>query len=632
VLRLTVLASSLIFLGAFSIGCPGGSGEGEGEGEGAAAGEGEGAAAGEGEGAAAGEGEGAAAGEGEGAAAGEGEGAAAGEGEGEGAAAGEGEGEGAAAGEGEGEGAAVEICDNLLDDDANGAIDCADPACAADPACVPGAGLTGAPCTTNNDCASAIGQPLCLTDALGFPGGVCSSGCDPTAANDCTGDGQCAATLSLSAGNGTCLDTCTNDNDCASGYHCADLGDVEATVQPGIPSTGFNSCIPIPDCGNGTIEFPEGCDGNNIPFTCAELNVGATGALGCNAAGDPNGECQLNIGTCADLCGDGILGQTEECDGTNFNGDTCAQEGFTAGTLGCDPQGCFVTTDGCTAACGDGVVDFATGEQCDGTDFDGETCEDFGLITPAAGGGLTCTDACQTVDTSGCDPAVCGDGIQSLGEECDDGNSVSGDGCSATCTVEECDAAAALAVGTVTGDTTGGGTFLQSFCTSDNSTPSQAFTFTNGSQNPGTLTVTLTSNGDQVVEIRSVCADDESLQDCSSFESGTFANASLQPGQSVTVLVEDNTSTASGAFTIDVAFAEAVCGDGNIVAPEQCDGVNLGGATCEDLGLVTPAGGGGLACDGSCAFDTSGCDQVVVPPEWTCDPTFFSANDGCDCG
>jgi len=31
---------------------------------------------------------------------------------------------------------------------------------------------------------------------------------------------------------------------------------------------------------------------------------------------------------------------------------------------------------------------------------------------------------------------VCGDGIVSLGEECDDGNFVSGDGCSAVCEVE----------------------------------------------------------------------------------------------------------------------------------------------------------------------------------------------------
>jgi cysteine-rich repeat protein len=34
--------------------------------------------------------------------------------------------------------------------------------------------------------------------------------------------------------------------------------------------------------------------------------------------------------------------------------------------------------------------------------------------------------------------AVCGDGIVDIGEECDDGNTVDGDGCSSTCVLEEC--------------------------------------------------------------------------------------------------------------------------------------------------------------------------------------------------
>jgi cysteine-rich repeat protein len=34
--------------------------------------------------------------------------------------------------------------------------------------------------------------------------------------------------------------------------------------------------------------------------------------------------------------------------------------------------------------------------------------------------------------------AVCGDGILDVGEECDDGNTVSGDGCSSVCVIEFC--------------------------------------------------------------------------------------------------------------------------------------------------------------------------------------------------
>lgn len=45
------------------------------------------------------------------------------------------------------------------------------------------------------------------------------------------------------------------------------------------------------------------------------------------------------------------------------------------------------------------------------------------------------------------------------------------------------------------------------------------------------------------------------------------------------------------------------CGDGTIVEPEQCDGVDLGGRDCTALGFA----GGELGCSGECALDTSGC-------------------------
>ncbi len=72
---------------------------------------------------------------------------------------------------------------------------------------------------------------------------------------------------------------------------------------------------------------------------------------------------------------------------------------------------------GSTHECGDGVLD--TGEQCD----DGNT---------ASGDG--CSSVCKLESSSG---GVCGDGtIQVATEQCDDGNTVSGDGCSATCQTE----------------------------------------------------------------------------------------------------------------------------------------------------------------------------------------------------
>jgi hypothetical protein len=51
----------------------------------------------------------------------------------------------------------------------------------------------------------------------------------------------------------------------------------------------------------------------------------------------------------------------------------------------------------------------------------------------------------------------------------------------------------------------------------------------------------------------------------------------------------------------------AACGDGVREGAEACDGADLGGQDCVSIGLAS----GTLACDGSCAFDTTGC---VGPP------------------
>src|SRR5262245_1623991 len=68
-----------------------------------------------------------------------------------------------------------------------------------------------------------------------------------------------------------------------------------------------------------------------------------------------------------------------------------------------------------TPVCGNGVVD--PGEECD----DGNTT-----------GGDGCSSEC-TNETPG---AHCGDGHIDPGEECDDGNPDDGDGCSSTCKKE----------------------------------------------------------------------------------------------------------------------------------------------------------------------------------------------------
>ena len=70
-----------------------------------------------------------------------------------------------------------------------------------------------------------------------------------------------------------------------------------------------------------------------------------------------------------------------------------------------------------SCSCGDGTVSPGVGEQCDdGNTLDGDGCSS------------TCTLE-----------IVCGDGVVEGAEQCDDGNTDGGDGCSSACTVTACD-------------------------------------------------------------------------------------------------------------------------------------------------------------------------------------------------
>ena len=66
------------------------------------------------------------------------------------------------------------------------------------------------------------------------------------------------------------------------------------------------------------------------------------------------------------------------------------------------------------------------------------------------------------------------------------------------------------------------------------------------------------------------------------------------------------------------------CGNGTIEGNEQCDGGDLGGATCTSLGY---SGGGTLACTAACVFDTSGC---TCGPASTCGNGIKDGNEQCD--
>lgn len=99
-------------------------------------------------------------------------------------------------------------------------------------------------------------------------------------------------------------------------------------------------------------------------------------------------------------CGDGIIDEGEQCDGSNLVDQTCELQGFDFGTLLCSDTCQFVTSQ-CVRRCGNGEID--PGEACDGA-IGPLACSSFGV--------KTCTAACE-IDERTCvsSPFASGPGL-----------------------------------------------------------------------------------------------------------------------------------------------------------------------------------------------------------------------------
>lgn len=160
-------------------------------------------------------------------------------------------------------------------------------------------------------------------------------------------------------------------------------------------------------CGAASICSPDGtrCVAPGVVYACEDKSEGDA----CSLVG-------LDVGTCTGQlcvtsgCGNGVVepGSNEICDdGNRFAGDGCSAD--------CKS----------TELCGDGIVDPYKLEQCD--------CGNEPNNLPLGCTGVN-SDAPNAQCRSGCTPSRCGDGITDAPTEgCDDGNTVSGDGCAADC-------------------------------------------------------------------------------------------------------------------------------------------------------------------------------------------------------
>lgn len=243
----------------------------------------------------------------------------------------------------------------------------------------------------------------CLSEDPGF---IC-----PTPGEDCEftnycGDGRVTPPETCDDLNNTDGDGCTSTCGVELGYAC--------------PTPGM-ACIWAVACGDGLVGPGEFCDDNN-----------AEDGDGCSATCqlEPGYTCEIAGARCTDICGDLVVAGRETCDDGNMAaGDGCSP--------GCQIEPVFLDTTTnsmvgwtcaeaggpCTASiCGDSMLQ---GEPCDdGNNSDlGDGCSPGCRLEP------DCTAEDGTCVSS------CGDGLILAGdaEECDDGNSRDGDGCSADC-------------------------------------------------------------------------------------------------------------------------------------------------------------------------------------------------------
>ena len=165
-------------------------------------------------------------------------------------------------------------------------------------------------------------------------------------------------------------------------------GCVEAPVDPGqCPAVGATTAVGTETTGSGaSTDETTSVTGGT---TTLDLDSSTSAQDGTDTAAPPP----------AMECGNGIREGNEVCDGSDFGGVSCADFGGN-GALSCNPD-CTLNPSQCGGpdTCGNGVVE--PPEQCDGDELDGMTCADVARSFPD--GELSCSD-CSFNTTQCCIP------------------------------------------------------------------------------------------------------------------------------------------------------------------------------------------------------------------------------------
>ncbi len=140
----------------------------------------------------------------------------------------------------------------------------------------------------------------------------------------------------------------------------------------------------------------------------------------------------------------------------------------------------------------------------------------------------------------------------------------------------------------------------------------------NISSNALNFNVDFNSCGNNIIEYsQSEQCDGNQLPalDCTDFGYGASDSCIFDCTNSCTLLVCDanneNCQPLDSLFCGNDQIDTTYDNEGNVVASEECDGPDLGGATCNSQGFSS----GDLSCSNQCVFDTSQCSNEQILPQ-----------------
>ena len=272
--------------------------------------------------------------------------------------------------------------------------------------------------------------------------------------------------------------------------------------------------------------------------------------------------------------------------------------------------------------CGDGIV--SGDEQCD----DGNTIDGDG-----------CSKKCKI------EQSYCGDGKTDPGEGCDDGNNVDGDGCSATCTPEPICGDGKLDAGegcddgnNVDGDGCSADCTIEPSCGDGTLDSGEECDDSNNIDGDGCSSTCMIEPycGDNNLDPGEQC-DDGNIVDgdgCSSTCSDEpyCGDGNLDQGEGC----DDNNNVDGDGCSADCTI-EAFCGDGNVGPGEECDDGNTAyGDGCTPTCIFEPYCGDGRLdsdeeCDDGNNVNNDGCSATCTVEPYCGDGTLDS-DEECDDG